>query len=87
MSKKGRANAAAGWSPPKNASFDDMPANVRAAIRIIVDNGPDAAHHMMWTMDQALRALMGDEYDAWRDTYDLWMARREYSVWSEGVAP
>jgi len=71
-----------------NTSFDDMPIHTQEAIEVIVQYGDvGGGHHKQWVLDQALRALMGDEYQAWRDKYDLEMAREDYSIWDEGIAP
>lgn len=32
--------------------------------------GHDGAHHKMWTIDQMVRALTGDDYDAWVAKYE-----------------
>lgn len=71
-----------------NTSFKDMPQSIQDAIKVIVDYGDiDGSHHKQWILDQALRYLMGNEYQEWRDRYDLAMARNDYSIWDEGVAP
>ncbi len=37
-----------------------------AALKIIEENGgTDGAHHKQWVLDQVVRAILGDEYDAW----------------------
>jgi len=55
---------------------------VEKAIDILQSGGMDAAHHMQWTIDQALRTLMGEpRYEAWL----LQLYKDGYS-WEEGIA-
>lgn len=56
---------------------------VEKAIEILQSGGGDAAHHMQWAIDQALRTLMGEpRYEAWL----LQLYKDDYS-WDEGIAP
>jgi hypothetical protein len=63
-------------------------ARVLAALDLIHRyGGIDGDHHKQWVLDQVVRALMGDGYEAWAtaqragdegpDTYD----------WDEGIPP
>jgi len=57
--------------------------SVEKAIEILQSGGMDASHHMQWTIDQALRILMGEaHYEAWL----LQLYKDGYS-WEEGIAP
>lgn len=67
---------------------DDAEARIKKAVDLAVKfGGFDGAHHKDWVIDQMVRALAGDEYDAivreacngedGPDTYD----------WSVGIAP
>lgn len=38
----------------------------------------DGSHHKMWVIDQMVRELMGEQYQAFRDAYPQW---------DEGIAP
>lgn len=54
------------------------------ALRIAERYGQtDGAHHKAWVIDQMVRALLGDGYEAWLAEY------REHlsGDWDEGVAP
>lgn len=63
-------------------------ARIEKALDVILQyGGIDGAHHKAWVLDQAVRALTGDEYNAWvqqacageqgPDTYD----------WDVGIPP
>ena len=43
----------------------------------------DGDFHKVWAIDQMVRALLGDEYDAWVSYY---VNDGEYT-WDEGIAP
>lgn len=44
--------------------------------------GIDGEHHKAWVLDQLMRALMADRYEAWR------AAREEAGrSWNSGIAP
>jgi hypothetical protein len=63
----------------------DAEARINEAIDVIFRWGPfDGAHHKQWALDQALRALLGDDYAARvaRENED-----DEYEPWDEGIAP
>ena len=57
---------------------------IEEAIAAITQHGGvDGAHHKQWALDQALRALMGEE------RYRQWIADSEAEgyEWEEGIAP
>ena len=43
----------------------------------------DGGHHKMWTIDQIVRELLGDEYDKFIKEYE---EDGEY-IWDTGIAP
>ena len=47
----------------------------------------DGAHHKQWVIDQMLRAVLGDGYDAWRKAEDQDCASSGYPLWDEGTPP
>jgi hypothetical protein len=56
----------------------------KEALEIAADYGQyDGAYHKMWVIDQIVRTLTGDEYDAWVEDY---CDDGEYE-WDTGVAP
>jgi hypothetical protein len=56
---------------------------VETAIEILQSGGMEASHHMQWTIDQALRTLMGEP------RYETWLLQqfKDGYTWDEGVAP
>lgn len=57
---------------------------IEKARDILVENGPiDGPHHKMWTIDQAIRVLLGDDYEAFIKEYEQG-GRYE---WDTGIAP
>ena len=46
----------------------------------------DGGHHKMWVIDQMLRALLADRYDAWVADYCRGSDGNEYE-WDKGIAP
>lgn len=47
----------------------------------------DGGHHKTWVIDQMVRALTGDEYDAWVANYCDGEDGPETYSWDEGIAP
>ena len=47
----------------------------------------DGAHHKDWVIDQMVRALTGESYDAWVREYKDGEDGPDTYDWSEGVAP
>lgn len=46
----------------------------------------DGAHHKAWVIDQMVRALTDDEYEAWVKEYKEDESGEEYD-WDCGIAP
>jgi hypothetical protein len=44
----------------------------------------DGAHHKQWVIDQMLRTILGDEYDAWVREHN---GNVQYDPWDRGIAP
>ena len=61
---------------------------VGKALEILLDyGGIDGAHHKQWTIDQAVRALTGDDYE---ETIRQWSAGEDGPHtywWDPGIAP
>ena len=58
-------------------------------IRVAVDlaeryGGIGSEHHKQWVIDQMLRALLGEQYDAWVAAYNQVDG---YDAWDTGIAP
>ena len=49
--------------------------------------GIDGAHHKTWVIDQMVRALTGDEYEAWLVEYRDGEDGPETYEWDEGITP
>lgn len=47
----------------------------------------DGAHHKAWVIDQAVRALTGDGYEAWVTRYRAGRDGPETYSWDEGTPP
>lgn len=62
----------------------DAEERIAEALRIAYeDAGYDGAHHKDWVIDQMVRALAGEGYEAWVKDYEQ---DGEYE-WDEGCPP
>ncbi len=60
----------------------------RAALDMAFEyGGIDGAHHKHWTIDQMVRALAGDGYDAWVAAYREGEDGPDTYEWESGGAP
>lgn len=70
------------------AKLDAVKAQKDEAATIILEWGDiDGSHHKQWTLDQALRTLLGDDYD---ETVTEWCMGEDGPhtyEWDEGIAP
>ena len=56
---------------------------INSAVSLINELGDiDGAHHKQWLLDQVVRCLLDDEYDAWAKAIDA-----EGFYWDTGIAP
>jgi len=63
--------------------IDRLSAKVKLAQEtILIFGGFEGNHHRAWVLDQALRALAGDSYDAL-----IAQRRKDGYDWDEGIAP
>lgn len=46
--------------------------------------GIGGEHHVRWLLDQVLRTLLADGYDAWLLERNL---NTDYTPWDQGIAP
>jgi hypothetical protein len=61
---------------------------IELALELISDYGQeDGAHHKAWVIDQVVRALTGDGYDAWITSYRAGEDGPETYSWDTGIAP
>ena len=62
---------------------------IRAALEIAFRyGGIEGDHHRAWTIDQMVRALTGDGYEAWVKKYEVNEKDPEDPYeWDEGIAP
>lgn len=76
-------------------SDEGLKEKVQSALMTIISyGGIDGGHHKMWTLDQVVRELVGDQYDTFIRLYeypegdqpDHEEGGREYE-WDEGIAP
>lgn len=49
--------------------------------------GIDGAHHKTWVIDQMVRALTGDSYDAWVTEHKAGEDGPETYEWDTGIPP
>ena len=47
----------------------------------------DGDHHKMWAIDQIVRALTGDTYDAWVKTFENGEDGPKTYEWNVGIPP
>jgi hypothetical protein len=61
---------------------------IRAALAIAAQLGQvDGAHHKAWVIDQMVRCLTADNYDAWVADYCFGDEGAGTYSWDEGTAP
>lgn len=61
---------------------------VNGALDVLRDWGwVDGDHHKAWVIDQAVRRLTEDEYQAWVDDYCAGEDGPDTYEWNEGIAP
>lgn len=61
---------------------------VELAVQVLVETGQeDGDHHKMWTIDQALRILLGDRYGQAITDYCAGEDGPETYSWDVGIAP
>jgi hypothetical protein len=64
----------------------ELPDPVADALRVAERYGQtDGAHHKAWVIDQMVRALTGDGYEAWLAEYRIHPSGD--ACWDEGIAP
>lgn len=72
------------WAIYEVAVAENDAERILLAIKVALDFGQtDGAHHKMWVIDQMMRVLAGDRYEALIVEY---REDGEYS-WDEGIAP
>lgn len=76
------------WAVASERVPESLEDRVELAVEVLVETGQeDGAHHKMWTIDQALRILLGDKYEqAITDYCDGEDGPEAYS-WDVGIAP
>ena len=61
---------------------------IEAALDIAFAYGStDGAHHKAWVIDQMVRALIGDKYEAWAREARAGEEGPETYEWDEGIPP
>ena len=60
---------------------------IRAALEIAMDISQiDGDHHKAYAIDQMIRALLGDQYEAFVVNYSHTLVGQVFE-WGEGIAP
>ena len=77
---------------PENltAIINSFPEPIKSALEILVHFGQeDGDHHKAWAIDQAVRRLTGDKYDALIEAYQEPVPEdyEMYYEWDTGIAP
>ena len=84
MSKK-EADLTIETSADSVLEFKDLARQKDNAIDVIFKYGMiDGSHHKQWVLDQVLRALLEDEYEAIIKELN---SDEEYEPWDEGIPP
>jgi hypothetical protein len=60
---------------------------IKGALKALEDGQIDGADHKAWTIDQAVRALTGDNYAQWVVDFCAGEDGPETYTWDEGIAP
>lgn len=61
---------------------------VQLALELLARNGQvDGDHHKAWVIDQTVRILTGDGYQAWIERYRDGEDGPDTYSWDEGIAP
>ena len=61
---------------------------VTKTIEVIANyGGIDGGHHKQWVLDQAMRFLLGDDYNAWISVYCCGEDGPDTYEWDTGIAP
>lgn len=69
-------------------TIHDAEERVRKAIEMIEQyGGYDGGHHKQWVLDQVLRVLLADEYEAWVAAYEHGGDGAHTYEWETGMAP
>lgn len=65
--------------------MSDVEKQIAAAAEVAARYGMiDEMHHKQWVIDQMLRSILGDDYDAWVTRMN---SDPQYDPWDVGIAP
>ncbi len=72
----------------EQAAADNVDGAIAAALLVAVRFGQtDGGHHKAWVIDQMVRALLGDRYEAWVVTHNAGEDGPHTYEWGCGIAP
>lgn len=60
---------------------------IQKALELAEYGSYDGDHHKMWVIDQIVRVLTGDGYDAWVRTFCAGEDGPNTYAWDTGIAP
>lgn len=61
---------------------------IKKALDIAAEYGQiDGAHHKMWTIDQMVRVLTGEEYEKFVSDYEYDKETGDEYEWDTGISP
>lgn len=73
---------------PECSPIPGLEAKIESALSLAFDYGSiDGAHHKTWVIDQMVRALTGDSYEAWVREVQAGEDGPETYGWEEGIPP
>lgn len=72
----------------KKISREELEIRIQKSLDVAFEwSQIDGAHHKMWTIDQMVRELTGDDYPKWVATYEIDEETNEKYEWEKGTAP
>lgn len=72
-----------GYIPPT-----DLLARANETVQLVTEyGGVDGAHHKQWVLDQVMRSMLADKYEAWVAWYNDGPDGPDTYEWDTGIAP
>lgn len=71
-----------------NRIIDGFDEPLKSALNVLASYGQeDGAHHKTWCIDQAVRAILGPDYDEFVRAYQTGEDGPDSYEWDTGIAP
>jgi len=72
----------------ENTSRDELETRIQNALETAFDYSQfDGDHHKAWAIDQMVRALTGESYEAWVANFEFDEETQDKYEWGTGIAP